>query len=129
MILFSFLGIVLLSPTVHAQKLKTLIANGDKAFADNDFFGASLYYNQAILKDSTDIVLQYKYAEASRLNYDIDIANKWYNKVYNADKQGKLYPECIFWMATINKTKGNYKEAKALFAKYAQKNKNKKKIS
>jgi len=125
-ILFSFLGIVLLSPTVQAQKLKTLIANGDKAFADNDFFGASLYYNKAILKDSTDIVLQYKYAEASRLNYDIDIANRWYNKVYNADKQGKLYPECIFWMATINKTKGNYKEAKALFAKYAQKNKNKK---
>lgn len=108
---------------LHAQKLKKLIQNGDKNFTDNDFFGASLYYNQAILKDSTDITLQYKYAEASRLNYDYDIADKWYTKVYKADKQGKLFPECIFWMATIKKNKGNYKEAKPLFAKYAQKNK------
>jgi len=122
-IVFSFLGVLFLLPNVHAQKLKKLIADGDKAFADNDFFGASLYYNKAILKDSTDIILQYKYAEASRLNYDTDVANKWYNKVYNTDKQGNLYPECIFWIATINKNKGNYKEAKALFAKYAQKNK------
>ncbi len=126
-ILFSVLGMFFLLPNViHAQRLKTLIANGDKAFVENDFFAASLYYNKAVLKDSTDIALQYKYAEASRLNYDFNSADKWYNKVYKQDKQGKLYPECVFWLATINKSKGNYKEAKALFAKYAQKNKNKK---
>jgi hypothetical protein len=126
LVLFSIFGLVFLFSNVQAQKLKTLITNGDNAFAENDFFAASLYYNQALLKDSTDIAMQYKYAEASRLNYDFDIANHWYNKVYNADKQGKLFPECVFWIATITKIKGNYKEAKALFAKYAQKNKNKK---
>ena len=111
---------------VQAQKLKTLIESGDKAFADNDFFGASIYYNQAILRDSSDIVMQYKYAEASRLNYDFDVAEKWYNKVYKADAGGKLYPECVFWIASLKKNKGKYKDAKAMFDKYAKKNKKKK---
>jgi hypothetical protein len=129
--LFSFIILILfnmscLLSSLHAQKLKTLIENGDKAFADNDFFGAAIYYNQAILQDSADIALQYKYAEASRLNYDFDIADRWYNKVYKTDAQGKLYPECPFWLATIKKSKGKYKDAKKLFDKYAKKNKKKK---
>ena len=53
---------------VFAQKTKTLLADGDKAFADKDYFSAAGYYNRAILQDSTDIAVQYKYAEASRLN-------------------------------------------------------------
>lgn len=130
-VIFSFIIILIshisiLTSSLHAQKLKTLIENGDKAFADNDFFGAAIYYNQAILQDSSDITLQYKYAEASRLNYDFDIADRWYNKVYKTDAQGKLYPECPFWLATIKKNKGKYKDAKKLFDKYAKKNKKKK---
>jgi tetratricopeptide (TPR) repeat protein len=116
----------LLSFNIQAQKLKMLIESGDKAFADNDFFGASIYYNQAILRDSSDIIMQYKYAEASRLNYDFDVAERWYNKVYKADAGGKLYPECVFWIASLKKNKGKYKDAKAMFDKYAKKNKKKK---
>lgn len=115
-----------LSGIMHAQKLKTLLADGDKAFADNDFFSASIYYNKALLQDSTDINIQYKYAEASRLNFDIDIADRWYAKVYKTDPQGKLYPECVFWLASLKKSKGKYKDAKKLFDKYAKKNKKKK---
>jgi len=121
--IFSFL---LISTNAYSQKLKTLLASGDKAFAENDFFGASIYYNHAILKDSTDINIQYKYADASRLNYDYDIAEHWYNKVYKVDPQGKLYPECVFWIATLKKNKGKYKDARKLFDKYAKKNKKKK---
>jgi hypothetical protein len=117
-----FLG----SVQLQAQKLKTLLADGDQAFADNDFFSASLYYNKALLQDSSDMVIQYKYADASRLNFDYDIAEHWYNKVYKADPQGKLYPECVFWIATLKKNKGKYKDARKLFDKYAKKNKKKK---
>jgi len=118
--------ILFLSSNLQAQKLKQLLESGDKAFADNDFFGASIYYNQAILQDSSDIDIQYKYAEASRLNYDYDIAERWYAKVFKADPQGKEYPEGIFWLASIKKSKGNYKDAKKMFDKYAKKNKKKK---
>lgn len=110
----------------YAQKLKTLLADGDKAFADNDFFSAAIYYNKALLQDSSDIAIQYKYAEASRLNFDTDIADHWYAKVYKTDPQGKLYPECVFWLASLKKSKGKYKDAKKLFDKYAKKNKKKK---
>ncbi len=130
-IIFTFIGILILNISyftsqLHAQKLKTIIESGDKAFADNDFFGAAIYYNQAVLQDSADITLQYKYAESSRLNYDYDVADHWYSKVFKADPQGKLYPECTFWLASIKKSKGKYKDAKKLFDKYAKKNKKKK---
>ena len=116
----------LMSSALQAQKLKTLLADGDKEFADNNFFSAAIYYNKAILQDSSDIHIQYKYAEASRLNFDFDIAEHWYSKVYKVDPQGKLYPECVFWIATLKKNKGKYKDAKKLFDKYAKKNKKKK---
>ncbi|HEX8515090.1 MAG TPA: hypothetical protein VF868_02745 [Bacteroidia bacterium] len=115
-----------LSSPLQAQKLKQLIEDGDKAFADNDFFSAAIYYNQAINQDSSDMAIQYKYAEASRLNYDYDIADHWYSKVFKKDSQGKLYPECSFWLAMIRKNKGKYKDAKKMFDKYAKKNKKKK---
>lgn len=118
--------LLFIAPLAQAQKLKQLIADGDKAMADNDFFSAAIYYNQAILQDSSDMAIQYKYAEASRLNYDYDIADHWYAKVFKKDSQGKLYPECSFWLATMKKSKGKYKDAKKMFDKYAKKNKKKK---
>lgn len=124
-LVFLFLFLFPISST-HAQKLKTLLASGDQAFADNDYFSASIYYNQAILQDSTDIEIQYRYAEACRLNYDYEIARHWYKKVFKADAQGRLFPECAFWLGTIEKNLGNYKEARKLFDKYAKKNKKKK---
>lgn len=110
----------------QAQKLKQLLADGDKAMADNDYFAAAIYFNQAILQDSSDMAVQYKYAEASRLNFDYDIADHWYAKVFKKDSQGKLYPECSFWIAMMKKNKGKYKDAKKMFDKYAKKNKKKK---
>ncbi len=113
--------------SLHAQKkYKTLVEDGDKSFADNDFFSASIYYNNAILIDSSDIKLHYKYAQASRLNYDFDEAERWYNKIYKVDRQGKQFPDCIFWLATIQKNKAKYKEAQKLFKTYAEKNKRRK---
>jgi hypothetical protein len=108
---------------LKAQRVKTLIAKGDTAYAKNDYLEAAFYYNQAVLKDSSQINLQYKYAQARRLNFDYDIAYHWYSKVNKQDSLGKLFPECIFWLATIKKGNGNYKEAKGLFANYVQKNK------
>ena len=125
-VLFFVFYFLAICNSANAQKYKTLIADGDKAFADNNFFSASLYYNQAILQDSSDIAIQYKYADASRLNYDYAIADHWYSKVFKSDPQGKLYPECSFWLATLKKTQGKYKESKKLFDKYAKKNKKKK---
>lgn len=118
--------LLLLTSFSFSQKTKQLIEDGDKAFAENDFFSASIYYNKAILQDSSEASLQYKYAEASRLNYDYETADHWYAKVLKKDPSGKLFPECSFWLAMIKKNKGKYKDAKRMFDKYAKKNKKKK---
>ena len=56
-IIFSFFAFT----SVEAQKLKQVLADGDKAMNNNNYFEAAIYYNQAILLDSTDINIQYKY--------------------------------------------------------------------
>jgi tetratricopeptide (TPR) repeat protein len=118
------LFIVITNIDVKAQRVKRLVKSGDVAFANNNFYGAAFLYKKAILKDSTDIHLHYKYAQASRLNLDYTTADYWYTKVYNEDKQGTLFPECVFWLASVKKIKGNYATAHDLFTEYIQKNKN-----
>ena len=113
---------VLISGSMFGQRTADLLDSGDEAMKEHDYFGAAGYYNRAINQDSSDIAVQYKYAEASRLNYDFGIAEHWYGKVLKKDG-GKHYPLCSFWLATIKKGEGKYKEAKKLFDKYAKRNK------
>lgn len=89
---------------------------------NKDYFSAAQDYNHVILKDSSNIQYQYFYAEASRLNFDNDIALHWYQKVFKVDN-GNQYPETIFWIAEILKSKAQYKQAKKFFVKFYGKNK------
>lgn len=93
--------------------------------AEKDYYSAAQYFNKLILIDSTEISYQNSYAEASRLNYDYDIAYHWYEKVLKRDN-GKVYTETAFWMGSILKSKARYKEAKKLFDKYYKKQRNSK---
>jgi hypothetical protein len=120
-----FLLLLLCTNSSYAQSLKTLLKQGEEAMADKDYFSASQVYNRIILIDSANIDFQYKYAEASRLNSDLDIAEYWYQKVFKKDN-AKLYPETTYWLATILKSKGKYKDAKKLYTKFSSKNKSSK---
>jgi hypothetical protein len=125
---FLFFLFVVLSTFVSAQSKnlkKDLYANGVSSFGEKDYFSAAQYFNQLILLDSTQLIYMYKYAEASRLNYDYDIAYHWYDRVMKEDN-GKMYPETPLWMGTILKGQGKYKDAKKYFEKYGKKNKNNK---
>ena len=122
---FLFLFFILQITSINAQSLKVLLKQGEEAMNDKDYFSAAQIYNRIILMDSANIDFQYKYATASRLNADVEIADHWYQKVFKKDN-GKLYPETAFWLATIKKSEGKYKEAKKLFTKYAGKNKSSK---
>ena len=95
---------------------------GSGALAEKDFFAAAQIYNQVILLDSATLEYQYLYATASRLNYDNDIALYWYQKVFKADN-GNNYPETVFWIGELLKSKSQYKQAKKFFTKFTNKNK------
>lgn len=108
----------------QAQSMKMLLLKAETAMADKDYEGASLYYKSCVFRDSLRLVLLYNYANASRLNYDFDIAWYYFNKVQLRDN-GKRYPLCYYWMGQLLKTRGNYREAKKYFIKFGNRKKNK----
>lgn len=104
-----------------SQSLKKLLKQGEEAMNDKDYFSASQIYNQVILIDSANLDFLYQYASASRLNYDNDIALRYYKKVYKVDN-GRKFPETPFWIGQLLKSNAQYKEAKKYFNKYWSKN-------
>jgi hypothetical protein len=99
-----------------AQSDRKLQLQAEEAMRNKDWYGAAQYYNRLFNHDSSDIKLKYNYAEASRLNFDLDLAQRLYAKVI-AEDNGKKYPLSFFWMGQLLKTKGQYKEAKKWFTK------------
>ncbi len=112
---------MLLSHFSMAQKLKTFVADGKKAIENKEYYLAENNFKKAIGIDSTNIELQYLYAEACRLDLNYVVAERWYNKVYKKDN-GKVYPDALFHLATCKKSNGRYKDAIKMFDKYAKRN-------
>ena len=107
---------LLSSGNCHAQNSKKLIKHGDQAISEGDFYGAVLYFRKAMEIDSSNLGVNYKYADALRLYNDYVGAERYYNFVYQKDK-GKQFPECLFWLAMMQKQNRKYTVAKKNFKK------------
>lgn len=116
---------MLFAKAVYSQSIKHLLKQGTEANNNKDFSSAAQVYNQLIVLDSSKIEYQLLFADASRLNYDNAAALHWYEKIYKKDN-GKTYTEVPFYIATLLKGTGNYKEAKKYFDKYYKKQRNSK---
>jgi hypothetical protein len=112
---------LVLSHWSMAQKLKVLVAEGKKAIEVKEYYLAENYFKKAIGIDSSNIELQYLYAEACRLDLNFVVAARWYNKVYKKDN-GKIYPDALLHLASCKKSNGRYKDAIKMFDKYAKRN-------
>ena len=123
----TYIIILLTFTSYYAQSNRKLKVYGDQAFAEKDWFGAAQYYSRLYARDSSDINLQYQFAEASRLNFDNDIAIRLYLKVISNDEKYK-YPLCYYWLGQLYKQQGNYKDAKKQFTKFSKTKKKKIKI-
>ena len=110
---------------LHAQSIKRLLKQGSEAIEIRDYSSAAQVYHQIILQDSSNIEYQLLFANASRLNYDNQDALHWYQKIYKKDN-GRIYTEVPFYIATLLKNDGKYKEAKKFFDKYYKKHRNSK---
>lgn len=120
-ILILFVCFSFFSLKINAQKIKQLLKQGIEANGNKDYSSAAQIYNQVIIIDSSKIEYQLLFADASRLNYDNETALRWYQKIYKKDN-GKVYKEVPFYIATLLKNTGKYKEAKKYFDKYYKKN-------
>ena len=101
--------IILLFPLLcFGQSQKQLIKYADENASLGDFYGASIYYKQALRLDSSNIHLLYKYAESLRKYNNYDLASYYYNKIVDKDKAGRIYKDAWFWFAVMQKYNGNY---------------------
>ncbi|MEI6122593.1 MAG: DUF1573 domain-containing protein [Bacteroidota bacterium] len=112
------------SKNASAQDYTESIQIGDDAFNNGDFYTASLYYNNALWFDSTDMKLAYKCAEAYRFFNNYQKAKQWYQYVLNNNAKGEL-PLTKFWLAMMEKSTEEYTHAVIHFRAYFNENKNK----
>ena len=102
------LSILLFPLLCFGQSQKQLIKYADENASLGDFYGASIYYKQALRLDSSNIHLLYKYAESLRKYNNYDLASYYYNKIVDKDKAGRIYKDAWFWFAVMQKYNGNY---------------------
>lgn len=95
----------------YSQSFKQLIDYADVNAKAGDFYGASIYYEQAMKEDSTKIEVLYKYANALRMFNNYSKAAYYYQKVWDKDKGGRIYQDASFWLATMQKYNAEYKIA------------------
>jgi hypothetical protein len=101
--------IILLFPLLcFGQSQKQLIKYADENASLGDFYGASIYYKQALRLDSSNIHLLYKYAESLRKYNNYDLASYYYNKIIEKDKAGRIFKDAWFWLASMQKYNGDY---------------------
>jgi tetratricopeptide (TPR) repeat protein len=95
----------------QGQILDDWIRLGDESLAENDPVGAQIYFEKAMQMDSAKALINYKYAEALRLNHQYKKAAFYYLKVYKRER-GKVYPMSGIHLANMQMQSGQYAEAK-----------------
>ncbi|PBQ34439.1 hypothetical protein CNR22_22550 [Sphingobacteriaceae bacterium] len=101
----------------NAQNSAMLRSQALESEKNKDWYGATQYYSRLYAIDSLNLKIQYAFAEASRLSYDLPLALYLYNKTATVDN-GRKYPLTFFWIGQLLKNKGQYKEAKRWFTKF-----------
>ena len=96
----------------------TFVLFGDEAYEERDYYGAYVYFGKALKADSTSLDLRYKYASSLRQYNAYNKALKGYQDLYNIDK-GQEFPESLYWLATMQKSNGQYDEARKSYMDFA----------
>jgi len=108
--IFYIVLFLLISTIGWNQSQSQYISAGEKSMEEGDFYGASIYFGEAMLYDSTDLDLIFKYAESFRLHNNYEKAEYYYNKIYYKDG-GREYKKAVFWLASMQKINGKYLES------------------
>ncbi len=100
--------------SLSAQTFQENLLYGDEAMGEHDFYGAAMYYRNALYLDSSSLKAAWKYAEASRLFNNYQEAACYYAQVLERDR-GPRYPLSRFYLALMQKTLGEYAIAEENF--------------
>lgn len=117
--LFTVLIFLLPGYCGYSQTFSAYVNAGEKSMGEGDYYSATLYFQKALDFENDDNNVRYKMAEASRLFNDYYAAAYYYNQAVLNDKSN-TYPLALYWLAMMNKTRGEYEVAKNLFFRYYQ---------
>lgn len=99
---------------LFAQSAKQWNKQGNKLYEMGDYLGALKAYKKAYSMEKNVSEYVFNYAEALRGYNDYKEAEEHYKIALDLD-EGQSYPLCMFWLATMQKQQGNYKQAQESF--------------
>ena len=111
-------------PNKRVHSYATFVLFGEESLAEGDYYGSSVYFAKALKMDSTDLAVHYQYGTALVKYNAYQKAYKAFRELVKKDN-GYNYPDAQFWMATMDKNLGNYKDAKENFSAYSNNTENK----
>ena len=93
----------------RGQTLKAFLQAGENAFAQNDFYAALKFFEEALdIEENLDV--RYKYAASARQFNAFTLAEQNFQMVWDSD-QGEKYPLTAFWLAVVKQHLGKFEEA------------------
>ena len=101
----------------HAQSKVAFLEEADKAFIQQNYHGALVYYEEALTFDNADSSLVYKVAESARLYNAYGFAAGKYHYLLDTLKVND-YPDAVFRLGEMYQKLGRYDEAIKYFTQY-----------
>lgn len=89
------------------QSYTQMVEFADQKMGEGDYYYAISYYQKAMELDSNSVEILWKMAEAQRKYKAYVKAEYYYAKVY-AKENGLIYPQSVFWLATMQQYNGKY---------------------
>lgn len=109
--------IVIHSSSGQSPTKKKFIEAAEKEFADKNFYGALLYYNEALEFDKNDPIILFKSAESARQFNAYNKAAEKYQYLIDTLRDN-TQPIAIYWLAKMKQSAGKYAEARKYYDIY-----------
>ncbi|MEM7104228.1 MAG: tetratricopeptide repeat protein [Bacteroidota bacterium] len=122
-ITFVFIFSIWVTPML-AQTFGAFVRAGDKALAEKEYYTAVRHYEEALSISDNKPAVKFKYAEACRLLFAFEKAEKAYKDVIGSPGSSAEFPLARFWCGMVSRQLGNHDVAKKQFEKYLSANKN-----
>lgn len=104
------------SVSVQAQDIRSLVASGDLAVEQGNYYGGAEFYRRALRINPNVPEVVFKAAEAYRMDNDYAKAAKYYNKL--VPNHVGTYPLAQFYLADMLKTRADYLMAQYHFREF-----------
>lgn len=113
------LACLMMSMNMYGQSptKKQFIAKAEEQFADKNYYGALVYYNEALEFDKKDVNILFKSAESARLFNSYARAAEKYQYLIDT-LNDNTHPSASFWLANMKQRMGKYEDARKYYNLY-----------